>query len=119
MSRLMMTGAAMLLASCATLGKPGSTLSNVAVEAQAIAVQICGFEPTVDTVLQILSTGNPGLQAAEAVANAICRAVTSTSAVDAGETDNGYIQLAVYREAQAPKKKPSVNGVVVHGRFVK
>jgi hypothetical protein len=66
--------------------------------AQNLAVQICGFLPTVQTVANIFASGSPALDTASEVANAVCQAVN---------TPRGAGQ------------KPVVAGVVVEGQRVR
>jgi predicted small secreted protein len=66
--------------------------------AQQLAVQICGFLPTAQTVANIFATGSPALDTASEVAAAVCQAVN---------TPRGAGQ------------KPVVAGVVVEGNRVK
>lgn len=65
--------------------------------AQQLAVKICSFEPTAQTVLNIFGTGSPALQTASQVASAICTAVATPKS--AGQ-------------------KPVVAGVPIEGRRV-
>lgn len=67
-------------------------------EAQSIAVQICGFLPTAQTVANIFASGSSALDTAGKVGAAICQAVN---------TPRGSGQ------------KPVVAGVVVEGSRVK
>lgn len=66
--------------------------------AQNLAVQICGFLPTVQTVANIFASGSPALDTAGEVANAICQAVNTP---------------------RATGQKPVVAGVVVEGQRVR
>lgn len=66
--------------------------------AQNLAVQICGFLPTAQTVANIFASGSPALDTAGEVANAICQAVNTP---------------------RATGQKPVVAGVVVEGSRVK
>jgi hypothetical protein len=65
--------------------------------AQKLAVSICAFEPTAQTVLSIFNTGSPALGTASQVANAICQAVNTP---------------------RSAGTKPVVAGVPVEGRRV-
>jgi len=69
---------------------------------QQIAITVCGFLPTVSTVVNIFAA-NPLLNTAEMIAQAICSAVTPSA------------QLQARRRATVP----NVGGVPVHGRFVR
>jgi hypothetical protein len=77
------------------------------VESKISAVQsgtriACKFVPTVATVAKILAAGNPLVDSAKGVADAICNAVTTAPLAD-GPGD----------------RTPRVNGVVVKGQFVR
>jgi hypothetical protein len=93
--------ASLLLGGCATSGTGPSTADIIAQVRQA-AVATCGFLPTIDTVAQILAAGNPTVIIAGTVANAICAAVTATP-----------------MQARRRGAVATVNGVVIHGRFVR
>lgn len=93
--------AASTLAGCATTGGvPNINVQDV----QNAALAACSFLPTASTVANIIAAGNPALQTAEAVAQAICAAVAVAS--PSGKL-GGSIAL------------PTVNGVVIHGTWVK
>lgn len=66
--------------------------------AQNLAVQICGFLPTAQTVANIFATGSSALDTASEVATAVCQAVNTPRSAGA---------------------KPVVAGVVVEGERVK
>jgi len=100
----------MMIPLAATLGFAGCTstggidtgqIAAYEQQVQQIAVSICGFLPTAATVLNIF-VGNPALGTAEAIAQAICNAVTPSA------------QLQARKRATMP----NVGGVPVHGRFV-
>jgi len=91
-----------LLSGCATTGT-GSPAALIEQVRQA-AVAACGFLPTVETVAGIISAGNPIIITASGIANAICAAAAAVPPT-----------LQARRKA-AP---PMVNGVVIHGRFVR
>ena len=101
MKKLVISAAfALTLASCATT----PTNSNIA-QIQQAAVNICKFLPTAQTVAGILiSSSSMVLATANAVASAICSAVTTNPLAD-GPGAKNY--------------KPHVNGVPVKGKFVK
>ena len=84
------------MAACATT--PGGTGISVA-SVQSAAVLACSFQPTADTVAGILAVGNPAIATAEAVAAAICAAVTG-------------------KAAKRGAAVPTVAGVPVKGSFV-
>lgn len=65
--------------------------------AQQLAVKICSFEPTAQTVLNIFRTGSAALNTASEVASAVCAAVNTP---------------------RSTGQKPVVAGVPVEGRRV-
>lgn len=97
---------ALSLAGCAstapdgTTTTPASQVTDVINKAQQVATQICGFVPTINTITNILSLGNPTLTTATSIAQAVCSAVTQRSA-----------------RRNAPR--PNVQGVIVEGHFVR
>lgn len=117
--------AALGLAGCATGGsQPAEQLGNVVAQVQAIGVKLCAFEPTAATVAAILATGNPGVMMAHNIAAAICAAVQAKASVTVAsvEVDHGYGLAKLFdmsAQAQPAPQAPRVNGVPVHGRFVK
>ncbi len=68
-------------------------------QVQAKAKGICGFIPTIGTVISLFSAGIGG--GAAAIGTAICDAVTSAPLADGGT------------------RKVAVNGVPIKGKFVK
>ncbi len=99
----------LLTSSCTTLtpGVDPITGGNIAAEitqVQALATQICAFEPTAQTIAAILSTFAPGVAPISAIvfqaANSICSAVSTKS----------------YRRGAGLVK---VRGVAIFGRFVR
>lgn len=95
----------LMLACVAMLGLSACNTGDVAAEIaqiQAYAKQACSYVPTAATVLDIIAsaTGNASLQSVSQIAEAICGAVASKSARRGGGV-------------------PTVNGVVVHGHFVR
>ena len=72
-----------------------------AADVQAAAVAACGFLPTASTVANIIAAGNPSVNTVTTIAQAICSAVVGAK--------GGRLGGAA----------PNVNGVAVHGRFVK
>lgn len=100
------------LAACGTVpggNGPAPTPTPIATDAtitaiQQAAVKVCGFLPTVQTVADIVTTftGGGALVALVGnVANAICNAVKPA--------------LGARERAEVP----AVNGVVIHGKFVR
>lgn len=85
-----------LLAACSTTG---TLTAPTAASIQAAAVAACGFLPTASTVANLLTT-NANVQSAEAVAAMICNAVVAKGGRLGGAA-------------------PSVNGVAIHGQFVR
>ncbi len=75
-------------------------ITTVIAQAQKIAQTTCSFLPTASTIANIFASGNPALQTATEIANAICGALVAKSA----------------RRSASP---PSVAGVEIHGRFVR
>lgn len=91
--------AGLALSGCVTDGVSSSVTDTVG-KVQDVAVKVCGFLPTVGTVTALL-TASPEIGGAVAIANAICKAVTAKSVTVKGV------------------KVPVVNGVEIHGRWVK
>ena len=94
---------ALLLAGCGTFTNPfnGQTVTITAADVQAAAVQACNFLPTASTVASIISA-SPMVATAGQIAALICQAVVPTKQA-------GRLGAAV----------PTVNGVQVHGRWVR
>jgi hypothetical protein len=101
MKRFVLIGA-LMLGGCATTGGTVTTAQLIS-DAQQAATVACGFVPTAATVANIISVGNPLISTASAIAQAICSAVAAAPTTAAGK----------FRGAL-----PTVNGVVIHGRFV-
>jgi len=97
--------AAMTLGGCATTGTVGTTTSTIVADTQQAATVACGFVPTAATVLNIVAVGNPLIATADAIAQAICSAVAASAAAPKA----GRLRATV----------PTVNGVAVHGRFIR
>lgn len=94
MRRLVVLAVAMV-----ALGACDKTTGKVDLSgAQQLAVQICGFLPTAQTVANIFATGSPALNTASEVAAAVCQAVNTP---------------------RSAGQKPVVAGVVVEGSRVK
>ncbi len=87
-----MSACALALAACQSAGG-GVDVSQV----QKIASDVCRFEPTAQTVLNIFNSGSPLLDTASEIASAVCSAINTP------------------RSAGQP---PTVNGVTVQGRRV-
>ena len=85
---------------CGIVKNPLTGAPITAADVQAAAVAACGFLPTASTVANIIAAGNPAVATVSTIAGAICAAVTSKGARLGGVS-------------------PNVNGVTVHGRFVK
>lgn len=93
MKRLLVIAlAAVSISACAENGR-GIDVMKV----QQMAVSICKYEPTAQTVVNIFSSGSPMFATAAQIASAICNAVNSPRS--AGEV-------------------PKVNGVPVRGKRV-
>jgi len=91
-----------MLSGCVTTAQIDDTVS----QAQQYAVTACGFLPTVSTVAQILSSFIPGASpiqtVAQQAATAICKAVVpAKSAIRRGSSH------------------PTVNGIIIDGKFVR
>lgn len=99
---------AIALAGCATTSTPTST-ADIITAVQNDAVLACKFLPTAATVAEIVSSAVPG--AANATTMASQLAAQICAAVTAAVPTSG----ARRRSAIAPM----VNGVVIHGRWVK
>lgn len=91
--------AALALGACSQAQQ--QQVQTIVSQAQADTVQVCGYLPTVETVSGILAVGNPLLATGEAIANAICAALTPKGAI-----------------ARPGVTVPYVAGVPVHGKFV-
>ncbi len=95
------------LGSCGTTGtSTTATINSIVTQVQAIAVQVCGFLPTASTVINIVSGSNAIAATAESVAQSICAAVSAVPKL------GGRLRGT----ARAPIM---VNGVVIHGRWVR
>ncbi len=99
--------AGLALGGCDSIPKPSPTggtattspAITTAQEIKAKALGLCGWETTVASALQILSTAS-WIDTADDIAKWVCTAVTTIPLAD-GPGD----------------RKPRVNGVVVQGRF--
>ena len=100
LSIALLTACSIGLGSCSTTTP--SDITAIITQVQKDAVAICGFLPTVGTVASIISGGNPLITTALGIAQAICNAVTPAPS-------------ALRKKAVVPM----VNGVVIHGRFVR
>ncbi len=96
--------AALTLGGCATNAGGGFDISAV----QNATVAACRFLPTASTVANIIAAGNPLLATAEAIAAAICAAVLPTAPAP--------LPPVLARRGVVV---PTVNGVVIHGTFVR
>lgn len=83
-----------------------ATVQSAVVKVQQAAIAACGYLPTATTVSGIIATLAPGVAPAEnavlSIAQQICAAVTVS-------------KTSLF----ASRKAPTVNGIVVHGRFVR
>ena len=86
------------LGGCGTTG--GLSAPTIA-EVQAAAVAACSFLPTATTVANIIAAGNPLVDTAASIAAAICSALAANKS-----------------SARKRATVPTVNGIVIHGRFV-
>jgi hypothetical protein len=98
--RKSMLGAALALfvalGGCATTSN-----TDIVSEVQTITTTACSFVPTADTIIALVGS-SPALTTAAAIADAICAAVTP--------------KAASRKRGATP---PIVNGVVIHGSFVR
>lgn len=93
--------AALSLGGCASTG--GGLDPAFVDQVRAAATAACGFLPTAETVLGIIGTisgTGPIAATVSGIANAICQAVTAKAGARAGSP-------------------PMVNGIIIHGRFVR
>jgi hypothetical protein len=91
-----------VLALSAALGACATTPNDdIVAEVQTITTTACSFVPTADTIIALVGSG-PTLTTAAAIADAICAAVTP--------------KLASSKRRATP---PTVNGIVIHGSFVR
>jgi hypothetical protein len=73
-------------------------------EVRQTTVTVCGFLPTVQTVVNILALGNPALTAPLAIAQAICMALKAHNSV-----------VKLFKDDTV---KPVVQGVEIEGEYV-
>lgn len=100
--RFLMLASTLALAGCAGgLTNPFTGAPVTAAQVQAAAVAACGFLPTATTVAGLLTT-SAAVQSASQIAGLICSAITPV-------TQGG---------ARLGGALPTVNGVVIHGKFV-
>lgn len=71
---------ALALAGCSVFEKASPTIGDV----QGVAVKVCAFLPTAETVAAILAAGSPALTTSSAIANAICNAISPKAGPGAG-----------------------------------
>lgn len=88
------------------MGMFGITTTNTeeVVKAQAAAVRLCGFLPTVETVIALMGIVTPGVNMATTIARKICEAVTRSK--------------AAAKVLGSEPLKPMVDGIVIEGEFV-
>ncbi|MCI0557476.1 MAG: hypothetical protein MN733_03195 [Nitrososphaera sp.] len=89
----------MLLLGCGWWGS--SDIPEDAVTIKEIVEASCNFRVSLDSVVKILAASNPTVAGVDAIASAICAAVTSTPDVQA-----------------LVSQCPSVNGVCIEGEFI-
>ena len=99
--------AAVMLAGCGqtTPSVDSEALAVVIKKVQEIAVQICSFLPTDETVVHIIKASSTG-ETAYGIAEAICKAVTAADTEGAPDNMAGKQQC------------PMVAGVCIEGQFV-
>ncbi len=109
MKRYISMLAAIALAGCATTGGvPSTGGGDVIDKIRQYAVLYCSFEPTISTISQIVASfGGPGAVAGEAVVEQVARSICAAVAP----------KKTARLRAKGPP--PEVNGVVIHGRFVR
>ncbi len=113
---------ALALGGCATTAGNPPTTSDPLAQAQQIAVAVCGFLPTIQTVQSIIVAGAypagiPISELANLVGNSICTAVMARSArAGAVPTVNGVPVQG--RFVGKSGKRASYNGVQIHGQWV-
>jgi hypothetical protein len=71
---------ALALGGCSMLEKK-PTIGDV----QSLAVGVCAFLPTAETVAKILAAGSPALATSSAIANAICSAIAPKAGSGSGK----------------------------------
>jgi hypothetical protein len=99
------------LLGCNTPQQTGPSFGTVSPGASSVsqgqvvadAKKICGYVADAGPVVQIISSGTPGLSTADAIATAICKAVAAQTVPVAGAQ-------------AAPAPPPTVAGVVVTGK---
>jgi hypothetical protein len=110
MNKTVMIGvlaASLTLANCASTGITPSTIQSAVTQVQQAAISACGFLPTAATVSGILATLIPGAAAVEQMVSQVAQQICAAVAPLKG------------RKLGAALAAPTVNGVVVHGRFVR
>ena len=117
MNHLKLGMVALTIASASLAGCAGTAIPipgvSVTLEAQLIAdvqsatTAACSFVPTAITIANLVTADNGIVQTADGIASAICGAVTKAPA--------GAV-TSLHRRATAPI---TVNGVTIHGYFVK
>jgi phosphohistidine phosphatase SixA len=75
--------------------------SKLVVAVRETTVLLCGFLPTVETVVALIAVQNPAIMTAAGVARKICAAVSPTK---------GTMKTNL--------KPPMVDGVVIEGEFI-
>jgi hypothetical protein len=100
---------ALALSGCAGLNPTSvnnaiTGVNTTVAEIQQLTRAVCLFVPAASTVSSLLSQWIPGLTSAQSIATSICSAVAPASVATARRGRSG---------------PPVVNGVVIHGRFVR
>ena len=90
-----------ILFGCAHVPPSNDLVSQI----RAGIIATCGFQATIDGLIQVIGTFQPAANLAEVVINSICAAVTPLVAGHAGPR----IRVSA----------PVVHGVAVRGRFVR
>jgi len=88
-----------------SVGTAINNINSTVTEVQTIAQEVCKFVPATKTVTDLLSQFVSGFNTAQSIAQRICDAVAPA----------GGASLA----RRARSGPPTVNGVVIRGRFVR
>lgn len=105
----LVAGALSACSALKSLGVDQKTIDSI----QEASVAVCGFLPTVETVVNLVSGGGMGVPAE--VANILCKAVTAGQPTTASLGRLGM-------PAAAPRAVPpgaNVKGVQIEGKFVR
>ena len=109
---------AVALAGCTAIGGGPLNLQDFIAQVQTTTSAVCSFLPTAETIAAIVATGNPIVTTAAAVADAICKSVTSIVVAPPPVAPGGSVKTAAGVRRAAPVT-PTVAGVVIHGKFLR